>query len=202
MTQANLPSCYLVYRYFQSSTINQIYKLGLPQPMSLMFLLLFWETSLSGSGKWMNEIWLLLRMISHLYKWRIHTYFNKKGTHESTHLCSDESASERMSTRNSLDYFLLIKKLLTLFNQIKYFEYLLKKGDQHTKNNLLHLHTVWADTELGYNIVLNFLSPSLCSAVKTELPKGQKMQLTLLGPTLYPYVRIKEIDKNSNWKMV
>lgn len=87
-----------------------------------------------------------------------------------------------MSTRNSLDYFLLTKELLTLFNQIKYSEYLLKKEDHR----------------VGYHIAGNFLSPSLCLAVKTELPKSLKMQLTLLGPTLYPYVCIKEIDKNSD----
>lgn len=83
--------------------------------------------------------------------------------------------SEHMSTKNSLDYFLLRQKLLTLFNQIKCFKYLLKKGHQNTKTNLLHLHTVWADMELGYNDIVSFLSPSLCSAVKMELPKGQKM---------------------------
>lgn len=49
--------------------------------------------------------------------------------------------------------------------------------------------------ELGYNDTVSFLSPPLCSAVKMELPKGQKMWLTLLGPTLYPYARIKKIDK-------
>lgn len=50
----------------------------------------------------------------------------------------------------------------------------------------------------SWDTTLNSISPSLRSAVKTELPVGQKMQLTLLSPTLYPYVCIKEIDKNSN----